>query len=265
MLAGESDSTQVTDALERESDLMPTLSPINEISRHIRMTGVMKMEEFPMGRRTGKVGEGRKAVLAYLRERPRRTFYSVLIDYAKGSVEVVDDMEAIGLARCAEGEEICLPMDTDGDAESFRQLLEADAAAREAISMRSNEDNQIAADLRSKPKKNERTVEAVRGAVVREVEGGGVTVEELDEVDAVLGSADLRQWAPDLERFLAEYEAGGDAKRLVSVLKRLGRDIGAEGEMEDASAEVDPGRLALVGAVFITGLGDDVDGLGKFS
>ena len=49
MLAGESDSTRVTDALERESDLMPTLSPINEISRHIRMTGVMKMEEFPWG------------------------------------------------------------------------------------------------------------------------------------------------------------------------------------------------------------------------
>ena len=265
VLAGESDSTRVTDALERESDLMPTLSPINEISRHIRMTGVMKMEEFPMGRRTGKAGEGRKAVLAYLRERPRRTFYSVLIDYAKGRVEVVDDMEAIGLARCAEGEETCLPMDTDGDAESFRQLLEADAAAREAISMRNNEDNQIAADLRSKPKKNERTVEAVREAVVREMEGGGVTVEELDEVDAVLDSADLRQWAPDLERLLAEYEAGGDTKRLVSVLKRLGRDIGAEGEMEDARAEVDPGKLALVGAVFITGLGDDVDGLGKFS
>ena len=156
-------------------------------------------------------------------------------------------------------------MDTDGDAESFRQLLEADATAREAISMRNNEDNQIAADLRSKPKKNERTVEAVREAVVREMEGGGVTVEELDEVDAVLDSADLRQWAPDLERFLAEYEAGGDAKRLVNVLKRLGRDIGAEGEMEDTRAEGDPGRLALVGAVFITGLGDDVDGLGRFS
>ena len=90
-------------------------------------------------------------------------------------------------------------------------------------------------------------------------------MEELDEVDAVLDSADLRQWAPDLERLLAEYEAGGDAKRLVSVLKRLGRDIGAEGEMEDTRAEGDPGKLALVGAVFITGLGDDVAGLGKFS
>ena len=131
MLAGEDDSTGITDALERESDLMPTLSPINEISRHIRRTGVMKMEEFPMGRRTGKVGEGRKVVLAYLRERPRRTFYSVVFNYAKGRAEIVDDMEAIGLAKCAEGEEIHLPMDAGGDAESFRQLLEVDATARE--------------------------------------------------------------------------------------------------------------------------------------
>ena len=265
VLAGEGDSTQVTGALERESDLMPTLSPINEISRHIRRTGVMKMEEFPMGRRTGKAGEGRKAVLAYLRERPRRTFYSVVFDYAKGGAKVVDDMEAIKLARCAEDEATYLPMDAGGDAESFRQLLEVDAAAREAITLRNSEDNRIAADLRARPKKNEMTVEAVRSAIVRGMEGGGVTVEDLDEVDAVLDSADLRQWAPDLERLLAEYEAGGDAKRLVSVLKRLGRDIGAEGEREDAMAEGEPGRLALVGAAFITGGKDDVAGLGKFS
>ena len=192
-LAGDGDSKLVTDALERESDLMPTLSPINEISQHIRKTGVMKMEQFPMGRRTGKAGDGRKAVLTYLRERPRRTFYSVVFDYAKGQAEVVDDMEAIGLARCAEGEEVYLPMDADGDAASFRQLLEADAAAREAIGLRNSEDNRIAADLRSKPKKNEKTVEAVREAIVSEMDRGGVTVQDLDDVDAVLESADLRQ------------------------------------------------------------------------
>ena len=102
-------------------------------------------------------------------------------------------MKAIGLSRCSEGEETYLPMDAGSDAKSFRQLLEVDAAAREAISLRNIEDNRVAADLRSKPKKSERTVEAVREAVVREMEGGGVTVEELDEVDAVLDSADLRQ------------------------------------------------------------------------
>ena len=151
-------------------------------------------------------------------------------------------------------------MDADSDAKSFRQLLEVDAAAREAISLRNIEDNRAAADLRSKPKKSERTVETVR-----EMEGGGVTVEELDEVDAVLDSADLRQWALDLERLLAEYEVGGGAKRLVDVLKRLGREIGAESEREDALAEGEPGRLALVGVVFIIGMGNDVTDFRKFS
>ena len=264
-LAGEGDSAEVTGSLERESDLMPTLSPLNEISRHIRRTGVMKMEEFPMGRRTGKAGEGRKAVLAYLRERPRRAFYSVVFDYAKGGAEVVDDMEAIKLARCGDGEETHLPMDVEGRAGSFKQLLEIDGAAREAIGLRNSEDDRIAAELRSRPKKSERTIEAVREAIVHEMESGNITVEEADQVDAVLDSADLRQWAPDLERLLAECEAGAGAKKMVGVLRRIGRDIGAKDGMEDSKTEGDPGKLTLVGAVFITGRGDDVHGLGRFS
>ena len=52
---------------------------------------------------------------------------------------------------------------------------------------------------------------------------------------------------------------------MVSVLRRIGRDIGAEAGTEDSKAEGDLGKLTLVGAVFITGLEDDTHGIGKFS
>ena len=71
--------------------------------------------------------------------------------------------------------------------------------------------------------------------------------------------------APDLERLLAECEAGGGAKKMVGVLRRIGRDIGAKDGMGDSKAEGDPGKLTLVGAVFITGREDDMHGIGKFS
>ena len=51
---------------------------------------------------------------------------------------------------------------------------------------------------------------------------------------------------------------------MVSVLKQLGRDIAVESEREDAMVEGESGRLALVGAVFITGQ-ENGGGLGKFS
>ena len=54
-----------------------------------------------------------------------------------------------------------------------------------------------------------------------------------------------------------------ESKR-VDVLKRFGSEIGAESEREDALAEGEPGRLTLVGAVFIAGQ-ESVGNLGKFS
>ena len=40
--------------LERESDIMPGTSPINELSKHIKDMGVEAMKDIPFGRRIGK-------------------------------------------------------------------------------------------------------------------------------------------------------------------------------------------------------------------
>lgn len=211
-LAG-GDAGRVIEEMERESDLMPAASPINEISQHIRKAGIMKMEEFSMGRRSGKGGEGRKVVLAYLREAPRRRFYSVIYDWADGQAEIVDDMEAILLAKCREGEATYLPMDVSGYAESFRQLLEADGAAREAIGAQNSNDARVARELRAKPRKNEKTVERIRDVMDEEMAKGNLPVEEGEAVDRILDSADLLQWNEDLE-MIQEDDACGDDVRV---------------------------------------------------
>ena len=254
-LAG-GDAGGVIEDLERESDLMPTLSPINEISQHIRKAGIMKMEEFSMGRRSGKAGEGRKVVLAYLREGRRRRFYSAVYDYSSGQVEIVDDMEAIMMARCKEEEAVHLPMDGARHAESFRQLLEVDGAAREAIALQDSSDHKIARDLRSRPKKNQKTIEKIRDIVDEEMGEGNLPVEEGEAVDRILDSADLLQWTEDLEVLLEDYDSKSDTKSLVAGLKKISDNIGVETDRDESVAE-DSGRLVLVGAVFITdGTGD---------
>lgn len=247
-LAGDGDSDEVTDALERESDLMPPSSPFNEISRHIRKEGIMKMDAFPMGRRAGKAGEGNRAVLAYVREGPRRKFHSVVFDISNETAEVVDDMEAIRLARCGEGEEPHLPVDGE---ESFRMLVEMDGAARDAISKKNSEDEKIAAKIRSKPKAVEKIIEEFREAVDAAVDAGHITEPEAEEADSILDSADMRQWGDYLRMLLAECGTMDGVRRAIRDLKRIGRDMAAkEGE---AQAGAEPGRLVLVGALFITG------------
>ena len=260
-LAGDGGADDVAKKLERESDLMPERSPLNEISQHMKKAGIMKMEEFSMGRRSGKPGEGMKVVLAYLRKTPRRTFHSVVFDYATGRAEIVDDMEAILLARCSEEEPIHLPMDGSGHAESFRRLLEIDIAAREAIERRNDSDVRLAHEMQVKHKKGEKTVERIREAIVAAMNDGKLTDMEGENVGSILDSTDLQQWTEDLESIMDDYEDNVDIRLLVGGLERIRDDIGLDTDVKE-DAEGEPGKLVLVGAMFITGSGAGAGRLG---
>ena len=252
--------TSVTEEMERESDLMPMMSPLNEISRHIRQAGIEKMKEFSMGRRSGKAGEGRKAVLGYVRETPSRRFYSAVYEYATGRAEVVDDMEAMLLARCPEGESIHLPMDGASHAESFRHLLMIDGKARRAIEMRNDRDHAIVRDMRSRPKKAEKTIEKIRNIVYESIEEGRLPMEDGEAADVVLDSADLRHWGEELEGILTGY--GGDICDLVTQVKRLGDMMGiTETEVPERPVQEPPGSLTLAGVMFIGDVGAWPDGV----
>ena len=248
MAGGHAD--RITGELERESDLMPKMSPINEISQHIRKTGIMSMEAFSMGRRGGKVGEGHNIVLTYLRESRKRRFYSVVYDYDAKSGRVADDMEAIRLIRCTEDEATYLPMDDPGHSESFKILYEADQAARDMISRHDNEGYRIARELRTRRKKNAKVVENIRNVIDEEVMDGNLSREEGNDVYGVLDSADLPHWNEDLELLLDDYNSRGNIMPLVAGLKRIRENIGVEDDADEP--EEDAGTLRLVGAMFIT-------------
>ena len=263
--AGGDDVDRVAGDLERESDLMPAHSPINEINQYIRHAGIAQMEEFPMGRRSGKRGEGQKAILGYLQERPRRKFYSVLFDYATRKAKVIDDMEAINLARCSEETPTHLPMDDSSHRSSFEQLLQIDAAARDAIELRNRSDLRVADELRVKNRKQyEQIIDQIKEIVIGTVLKGEITMEDGGRAVAILESADLHAWKKDVELLLEDYKSSLDAGRLVSRLKQMGESIGVEEAPRNDDISEEAGELVLVGAVFITG--DELKlGLDEFS
>ena len=249
-LAG-GEAGRVTDELEHESDLMPVTSPINEISQHIKKAGIMQMERFIMGRRSGKRGDVHEAVLAYVREMPRRRFYSVVYDYGTECAEVVDDMDAILRVRCGEVEDTYLPMDDMNGAGSFELLLDADKAAREKITKQNSMDHKMARQLRARPKKNAKTIERIRDVIVDEMERSNLTEAEAEAVDAILNSTGLLQWGDDLESILDEYDAKKEVGPLVDKIRRMGKNMEVETDMNGDETVEEPGKLILVGALFI--------------
>lgn len=249
-LAG-GDADAIIDEMDHESDMTPRRTPINEINRYIRKAGMAKMKAFPMGRRSGKAGEGPSVILAYLQETPKRRIHTVVYGQAGARAETVDNTEAINMMWCSDDEETYLPMDVDGNAESLVQLLKADAAAREAIDQKNSADSRIAQEMRSRPKKAEKAIGRIREILVNEMDEGGLTQEEAEAADHILGSADLRQWVEHLEDLLDSYDANHDIRSLVSQLKKIGDSIGV-GDDGPGGADEEPGPLVLVGAMFIT-------------
>ena len=102
VLAGKDEGTdKIIEDMERESDIMPQTSPINELSRYIKEKGVDFMKEIQMGHRSGKKGEEPHAVLAYLQEHTERRVYFVMYDFKKDMARVPeDDFDAIRVASC---------------------------------------------------------------------------------------------------------------------------------------------------------------------
>jgi len=246
--AGTGDSKNTAEELERESDLMPAKIPINEIKWYIAQAGTAMMKEVPLGRRSGKAGEGQKAILAYT-QRQSRTFRSVLFDYHTGKAEVIDDNEAITLLRCDVNEPKHLPMDGSENRESFEHLLKIDSLAQEAIRQYSKSNASQAAILDARLDSYRKMIDRISGIIVDCVYNGEISEDEGEKISTILNSPDLRAWADDLSDVLDEK----DPSVLIDELKRLGRAIGVSKPEPRTTAKPVNEKFVLVGAMFISG------------
>ena len=272
--------------LEAESDMMPQTTPLNEIMRHVKKIGLDAMGEAPMGRRSGRRGEGQKAVLAYLQEggrgRTRRVHFAVY-DYATDRAEAAgSDADALRLASCARDAPTHLPMDGADHRESFEELLRIDRKARQAIADRGREGAKMVADMQRKRKTGDRDIQKLQKILIDAVRddsdhrhsappgGAGaagddrVPEEDANKAYKLLGSNRFRPWRDTARRMLAAYEADGDARRLANEVLRFERIVcagdgeadggGGDGGGDGARAGAEGGTaadLVLIGAQFV--------------
>ena len=272
--------------LEAESDMLPQSTPFNEIVRHVKDIGFDAMGEVPMGRRSGRRGEGQKAVLAYLQEGGRgrtRRVHFVVYDYATDRAEAAGtDADALRLASCARDAPTHLPMDGADHRESFEELLRIDRKARQAIADRGRAGAKMVADMQRKRKAGDRDIQKLQRILVDAVRddsgrrrpappgsagaagGDRVPEEDANKAYKLLGSNRFRPWRDTARRMLAAYEADGDARRLANEVLRFERIVcagdgeagggGGGGGGNGARAGAEGGAasdLVLIGAQFV--------------
>ena len=245
-------ASDVVKQMERDSDLMPQNTPLNEIAKHAKKIGLDELRAMPIGRRSGKAGgDRRECVLAYVRKRPERRVYFVVYDYERDEAHVPEnEYDAVNRARCPPDEETYLPMDGDGHQESFEDLIRIDRKAREAII---HSDDVVRQYVES-PKNTgfEKTRTRLVSAVTAAYRSGKIDSESAGRADAVINSAQLRPWSVELQDIVDGYERDGDADVLIREIERIGKQVGTRTTTADADAEIDYAGMKLVGAMFIT-------------
>lgn len=248
-LGGAEGSSDVLARLESESDMMAPTTPLNEIIQHVKEIGLDAMKEVPFGRRSGKRGEGQKAVLAYLQEGRVRRVHFVIYDYADGRARVPEtDTDAIRLASCSAATPLHLPMDGEEHRESFEELLRIDELARRAVLDRDEEGRKRVADLQQRHDKNAaELVSALVGAAM----DGQMTHEDADAARRVLESAKMRSFGAKAREFLEGYRSDKDPANLAAKVRKFADSMYFEDEGDAPPPKEQEAKLKLVGAIFV--------------
>ena len=244
-------ASDVISKMERTADLMPQNTPLSEIARWAKDTGIDELRAMPMGRRSGKVGSKKKCILAYSREKPERYVYFVVYDYEKDKACVPDnEYDAVNEARCIKDEPMYLPMDEDGGAESFKELLRIDEKARQAIK---ESDDQIRKyTTKSKNTFYEKTRKVIKSILSNELKSGNIDSERLTHVSKILNRTELQAWESHLSDIISRYDDDKNLGLLLKGINDLGEQLGVKEEPVISNDKIDYESMNLIGAIFIT-------------
>ena len=247
----EGDVGSTAEQLEKDSDMMPAVSPLNEINQYVKKTGIERMMEIPMGRRSGKKGSGNTAVVSYIQEKPTRVFYAVLFDYKTRQARMIDDLDAFKMISCMEDTQKHMPMDISDYGKSFEHLLYIDGTARKAIFQKRESDTNTANLLRQTSNRHTKNMDRIMTIIADA--SASISDEQGNEVFRVLDSPDLRAWEDNVANMLRDYDKSCNVSVLADEIAKMGKKIGIQ-ENESVQDLEDPivSNLKLVGAMFIT-------------
>lgn len=256
VLAGieDGDQREVLERLQADSDMMPD-SPFLELQAHANNIGFEGMEEYPIGRRSGKVGSEKKVVLAY-REKVRERVHYVIYDYKTGKAETSDGDETkfIQAARCTPSTEIYLPKDSEGYYESFIELVRIDRLSRDSVIEKISRVGEHSRKLmQSKRTKNERIVTDMKTIIIKALRSGMITSERSDHLVKLFGSGHVNAWIHKFRDIKIDYDMDGNSLEAVKKMEERSESMRITNRSEDIQESVpDNSRdLNLVGAIFI--------------
>jgi superfamily II DNA or RNA helicase len=119
------------DDMERSMELLPSVTPYQEILRYLKKIGQTELKGVPFGKRSGKSSVNNGLVLCYTEKGKRESLHFIHFDYKIKKFDHINDVSWIfKKLRCDEDTQLNMPLN---GFDVFRQIHLIDNKAREEI------------------------------------------------------------------------------------------------------------------------------------
>lgn len=244
----------VIEKLQEAADIT-YFSPLLEIQQYLEKTGYDITSRIPLGRRSGKAGAKKCAILAYKEVGRKHAVHFVEYDHGTGTARTSDedDRELIAMAACKPGTATHLPGDDPSGSESFKELVGIDKIARQKVLEKITANRNLIREVRSG---RNTPVESLKNdameCVFQAGEAGLITDIEGDQLVRSLKPEYVNVWMPDLKEVITRFKSDGNAGDAVEKIQDIVKGFYTDEQDDDAEDDIDEEpALELVGAMFI--------------
>ena len=239
------EDSSLLDDMERSAELLPSLTPFQQILSYLKKVGQEELKGISYGRRSGKESDDSGLVLCYREKGKRDSLQMLYYDYKSKHFTHVNDVSWIFRAiSCSEETPTVIPME---GLEVFRHIHMIDWEARKEILTAINAPYESKRTQDIKPKYQKELFNVIYNAF----KSGKVTRDEVLSVYNTLTKGNYSAWEKEFKELHEKFQRDQNIQSLVISLSKLFHEFKIESRVLTEVKKLGPEDLVLVGCMFL--------------
>lgn len=239
------EDSSLLDDMERSAELLPLLTPFQQILSYLKKVGQEELQGISYGRRSGKESDDSGLVLCYREKGKKDSLHMLYYDYKSKHFTHVNDVSWIFRSiSCSEETSLVIPME---GLEVFRHIYMIDEQARKEILTAINTpfESRRTQDIKPKYQKE------LHSVIYNAFKGGKVSLGEVSSIYKILEKGNYSAWEKEFKELHEKFQRDQNIHSLLISLSKLFHEFKIESRITTEVKNLGPGDLVLVGCMFL--------------
>jgi ERCC4-related helicase len=239
------EDASLLDDMERSAELLPSMTPFQQILNHLKKIGQEELIGIAYGRRSGKESDDSGLVLCYKEKGRKDSLHLLYYDYKNKMFSHINDVTWIFRAiRCIEETPLSVPLE---GLEVFRHIHMIDTKARSEVLTAINTPFELKKTQEIKPKYQKE----LYNIIFNGYHSGKVSLDEVSSVYTTIGKGNYFAWEREFKELYDKFQRDQDIHSLIASLSKLINEYKIKSRIISEVRELGPEDLTLVGCMFL--------------